>query len=94
MSKSKHANNKTDSKTKENEKKKKSLIWEYCLLIGLFFFFLMMLIGQFEMVYWLWVLVSSTGKVSNGCIRDLGFNSHLHQKLIGVFLLDLIPLSH
>ena len=31
-----------------------------------------------------WVLVSSTGKVSDGCIRDLGFNHCLHQKLIGV----------
>ena len=26
------------------------------------------------------VLVSSIGKVSNSCIRDLGFNSHLYQK--------------
>ena len=25
-------------------------------------------------------------KVSDGCIRDLGFNSRLHQKLIGVLV--------
>ena len=31
-----------------------------------------------------WVPVSSTDKVSDGCIRDLGFNPRLHQKLIGV----------
>ena len=29
-----------------------------------------------------WVPVSSTGKISNGYIRDLGFNPCLHQKLI------------
>ena len=29
----------------------------------------------------MWVLVSSTGKVSGGWIKDLGFNSHLHQKI-------------
>ena len=28
-----------------------------------------------------WVPVISTGKVSDGCIRDLEFNPHLHQKL-------------
>ena len=33
-----------------------------------------------------WVPVSSTGKISNGCIRDLGFNPYLHQKLIGVLV--------
>ena len=32
----------------------------------------------------MWFPVSSTSKVSNGCIRDLGFNLRLHQKLIGV----------
>ena len=30
----------------------------------------------------LWVLVNSTGKISDGYIRDLGFNPHLQQKLI------------
>ena len=34
----------------------------------------------------LWVPVSSTGKISDGCIRDLGFNPRLHQKLIGVLV--------
>ena len=33
--------------------------------------------------YYSWVPVNSTGKVSNGCIRDLEFNPYLHQKLIG-----------
>ena len=33
-----------------------------------------------------WVLVISTGKVSDGWIRDLKFNPHLHQKLIGVLV--------
>ena len=27
-----------------------------------------------------WVLISSTGKIFDGCIRDLGFNPRLHQK--------------
>ena len=34
----------------------------------------------------LWISVSSTGKVSDGCIRDLGFNPWLYQKLIGVLV--------
>ena len=34
----------------------------------------------------LWVPVSSTGKISDGCIRDLGFNPRLHQKWIGVLI--------
>ena len=33
-----------------------------------------------------WVPISSTGKVSDGCIKDLGFNPRLHQKLIGVLI--------
>ena len=33
-----------------------------------------------------WVLVSSIGKVSDGYIRDMGFNSRLHQKLIGILV--------
>ena len=33
-----------------------------------------------------WVLVSSISKVSDSCIRDLEFNSRLHQKLIFFFL--------
>ena len=33
-----------------------------------------------------WGSVSLTGKVSDSCIRDMEFNSHLHQKLIGVFI--------
>ena len=35
-----------------------------------------------------WVLVNLTGKVSDGCIRDLRFNPRLHQKLIGVLVDD------
>ena len=34
----------------------------------------------------MWVPISSSGKVFDGCIRDLGFNPHLHQKLISVLL--------
>ena len=34
----------------------------------------------------MWVSVSSTGKVPDGWIRDLEFNPHLHQKLIGVLV--------
>ena len=37
-------------------------------------------------IYILWVPINSTSKVSDGCIRDLGFNSRLHQKLIGVLV--------
>ena len=37
-------------------------------------------------IYILWVSVNSTSKVSNGCIRDLGFNPRLYQKLIGVLI--------
>ena len=33
-----------------------------------------------------WVPVSLTDKVSDGCIRDLGFNPRLHQKLISVLV--------
>ena len=33
-----------------------------------------------------WVPVSYTGKVYDGCIKDLGFNPRLHQKLIGVLV--------
>ena len=33
-----------------------------------------------------WIPVNSTGKVFDGCIRDLGFNSCLHQKLIDVLV--------
>ena len=36
----------------------------------------------------LWIPVSSTDKVSDSCIRDLGFNPCLHQKLIGFFISD------
>ena len=32
------------------------------------------------------VPVSSTSKVFNGCIKDLGFNLRVHQKLIGVLV--------
>ena len=34
----------------------------------------------------MWVPVISIGKVSDGYIRDLGFNLRLHQKLIGVLV--------
>ena len=34
----------------------------------------------------MWVPVSSTGKISDGYIRDLGFNPYLHQKLIVVLV--------
>ena len=33
-----------------------------------------------------WVLVNSISKISDGCIRDLEFNLHLHQKLIGILI--------
>ena len=33
-----------------------------------------------------WVPINSTDKVSDGCIRDLGFNPHLHKKLIGILV--------
>ena len=33
-----------------------------------------------------WVPVNSTGKVSDSCIRDLEFNSHFYQKLIGILV--------
>ena len=38
------------------------------------------------MEYFDWVTVSSTGNVFDNCIRDLRFNSCLHQKLIGVLI--------
>ena len=34
----------------------------------------------------MWVLVISTGKISDGYIRDLEFNPRLHQKLISVLV--------
>ena len=34
----------------------------------------------------MWIPISSTGKVSDGCIRDLRFNPRLHQKPIGVLV--------
>ena len=40
-----------------------------------------------------WVLVNLTGKVFDGCIRDLRFNPRLHQKLIGVLIDDKKLLS-
>ena len=51
--------------------------------------FLVLFMGSivlFQLTFTLWVLVSSTGKVFDGCIRDLGFNPSLHQKLIGVLV--------
>ena len=39
---------------------------------------------QIENIDMRWVPVSSIGKVSYGCIRDMRFNPCLHQKLIGV----------
>ena len=33
-----------------------------------------------------WVPVSSADKVSDSCIRDLGFNPRLQQKLIGILV--------
>ena len=33
-----------------------------------------------------WVSVSSIGKISDGCIRNLEFNPRLYQKLIGVLV--------
>ena len=41
---------------------------------------------QFLGYFVLWVPVSSTGKISDGCIRDLGFNPRLYQKLISVLV--------
>ena len=40
-----------------------------------------------------WVLVNSTGKVSNGWIKNLRFNSYLHQKLIGILFWYWLKLS-
>ena len=37
-------------------------------------------------IFFLWVSVSLTGKDSNSCIRDLGFNPRLHKKLIGILV--------
>ena len=34
----------------------------------------------------MWIPVNSTGKISDGCIRDLRFNLRLHQKLIGILV--------
>ena len=34
----------------------------------------------------LWVPISSTGKISDSCTKDLGFNPRLHQKLIDVLV--------
>ena len=42
--------------------------------------------SEYLTTYYLWVPVSSISKISDGCIRDLGFNSRLHQKLIGVLV--------
>ena len=40
----------------------------------------------FKLESMMWVPVCSTGKVSDGWIRDLGFNLRLHQKPIGVLV--------
>ena len=32
------------------------------------------------------VVVNSIGKIFDGCIKDLRFNHHLHQKMIGVLI--------
>ena len=37
----------------------------------------------------MWVLINLTGKISDGCIKDLGFNFCLHQRLIGVLVWSL-----
>ena len=34
----------------------------------------------------MWVPISSTDKVANGCMRNLRFNPRLHQKLIGILI--------
>ena len=39
-----------------------------------------------QVIGMLWVPISSTSKVSDSCIKDLGFNLYLHQKLIGVLI--------
>ena len=39
-----------------------------------------------KIIFYEWIPVSSTGKVSDGYIRNLGFNPRLHQKLIGVLV--------
>ena len=41
-----------------------------------------------------WVSVISTGKVSDDCIRDLGFNSRLHQNLLVSWFDDMIKSYH
>ena len=33
-----------------------------------------------------WIPVNSTGKIFDGCIRDLRFNPRLHKKLIDVLI--------
>ena len=35
----------------------------------------------------MWISISSIGKISDGCIKDLEFNSHLYQKLIGILVM-------
>ena len=42
------------------------------------------LINEFGFDFYVWVLISSTGKVSDGWIGDLGFDSCLHQKPNGI----------
>ena len=44
------------------------------------------LLWWFIIIKFRWVPVNSTGKVSNGCIRDLEFNPRIPQKLIGVLV--------
>ena len=53
-----------------------------CLTMSKHFY----IICMFRFMFLLWVPISLTGKVSDVCIRDLGFNHHLYQKLIGVLV--------
>ena len=54
-----------------------------CVILFYFYKF----IGVLEPFFFLqWVSVSLTGKVSDGWIRNLKFNSYLHQKVIGILV--------
>ena len=48
--------------------------------------FVLMLSSSLISTSMLWVPVSSTGKISDSWIKDLGFNFYLHQKPISVLV--------
>ena len=72
-----------------------SLLHPIFLFVCLFFFFqvttyaFVFVLDRYtciDLKKLMWVPVSSTGKVFDGCIRDLEFNLRLYQKLIGYSL--------